>query len=158
MAARSSDGRRYPWGDHQVKWSRSREFRQIDPVGSYHEDVSSYGVFDMAGNAMEWTRDWFDPKYFAKLQAKVAENPTGPTSARLNSIQRVVKGTSKGWHASARMGLDLDKRLPYLGFRCSLAVEGPEASAGISPHPVKPPAQPAITPAGANPPGGDVPF
>ena len=32
MAARSADGRRYPWGDDPPKWSNSpRTYRQIDP-------------------------------------------------------------------------------------------------------------------------------
>jgi formylglycine-generating enzyme required for sulfatase activity len=158
MAARSTDGRRYPWGDQPIKWSRPREFRRVEPVMSFPEDVSAYGVFDMAGNVMEWTRDWYEPRYFAKIKDKVVENPTGPATQRQNSIQRVVKGGSKNEMVTARQGVDLDKRLPYLGFRCSLAVEGPEASAGISPHPVKPDAQPGTPPPGAGPPGGDVPF
>ncbi len=137
MAARSGDGRRYPWGDQSIQWSRHREFRQVDPVMSFQEDVSPYGVFDMAGNATEWVRDWYDPKYFEKQRDKIVENPTGPPNPRGSSIQRVVKGGSKNWIVSARQGFDVDRRLPYLGFRCSLAVEGPEASAGINPHPEK---------------------
>jgi formylglycine-generating enzyme len=158
MAARSSDGRRYPWGDQPVKWSHPRGYRQVDPVMSFQEDVSAFGVFDMAGNVMEWTRDWYEPSYFAKFRDKVVENPTGPSMKRQNSIQRVVKGGSKSWTVSARQGVDLDKRLPYLGFRCSLAVEGPEASAGIVPHPAKPEAPPGAPPPGAGPPGATVPF
>ena len=55
MAARSTDGRRYPWGDEAAKWSQARAFRQIDPVMSFPEDRSPYGIFDMAGNVQEWT-------------------------------------------------------------------------------------------------------
>jgi len=158
MAARSTDGRRYPWGDQPIKGSRPREFGRVDPVKSFPEDASVYGVFDMAGNVMEWTRDWYEPKYFQKLGDKVSENPTGPTSQRHNSIQRVVKGGSKSWIVSYRQGVDLDKRAPNLGFRCSLAVEGPEASAVIAPHPAKPEAQPGAPIPGAGLPGGGVPF
>ena len=56
MAARSTDGRRYPWGDEAAKWSQTRAFRQIDPVMSFPEDKSPYGIFDMAGNVQEWTQ------------------------------------------------------------------------------------------------------
>ncbi len=124
---------------------------------SFPEDVSPYGVFDMAGNTMEWVRDWYDPKSFEKMKDKIVENPTGPPFARLNSIQRVVKGVSKSWIVSSRQGIDLDRRLPYLGFRCSLAVEGSEAAAGINPHPEKAD-KPGTPPAGASPAGATVPF
>ncbi len=158
MAARSTDGRRYPWGDQPIKWSKPRELHQVDPVMSFPEDSSVYGVYDMAGNVMEWTRDWYDARYFQKFANKIAENPTGPATQRLHSIQRVVKGGSKNGSVAARQGVDGDKRLAYLGFRGSLAVEGPEASAGIAPHPPKPDAQPSIPPPGNSPPAGTVPF
>ncbi len=158
LAARSTDGRRYPWGDQPIKWSRPRKFGQVDPVMSFQEDVSAYGAFDMSGNVMEWTRDWYEPGYFEKFKDKVVENPTGPATQPQKSIQRVVKGGSKSGILFARKGIDIDRRFPNLGFRCTLAVEGPEASAGIAPHPVKPDAQPGAPPPGAGPPGGDVPF
>jgi formylglycine-generating enzyme len=158
MAARSADGRRFPWGDQPANWSRPREYRQVDPVMSFPEDCSVYGVYDMAGNVMEWTRDFYDPKYFQRIGDKIAENPTGPEHRLRNSIQYVVKGGSKNWVVSARQGVDSDKRLTYLGFRGSMAVEGPEAAAGIAPHPAKPAAQPGAPPPGTGPAGGDVPF
>ena len=59
---------------------------------------------------------------------------------------------------SARQGMDSDRRLPYVGFRCSLAVEGGEASAIIAPHPPKPTApQPGLPNPGQGG-GNDVPF
>jgi formylglycine-generating enzyme required for sulfatase activity len=159
MAARSTDGRRYPWGDQPPRWSRPREFHQVDPVMSFLEDVSPYGAFDMAGNCTEWVRDWYDPKYFEKLRDKITENPTGPATKGLRSIQRVVKGGSKNWTVFSRQGMDSDKRLPYLSFRCSLAVEGPEAAAIITPHPVKPGTpSPGTNPPPGGAPAGDIPF
>ena len=83
MAARSSDSRRYPWGDEPAKWSRPRAYRQLDRVMSFSgEDVSPYGVFDMAGNVEEWTKDWFDPKYYRHLGKGPVDNPTGGPSVR----------------------------------------------------------------------------
>ena len=158
MSARSTDGRRYPWGDQPVKWSRPREFRQVDPVMSFPEDSSVYGVHDMAGNALEWTRDWFDPRYFQKVGDKTIDNPTGPSTPRLNSILRVVKGGSKTWSVAARQGVEMDKRLPYIGFRGVLAVEGPEASAGINPHRANPTNQPGTPTPYTTPPAVNVPF
>lgn len=61
-AARGSDGRLYPWGNEYVKGKANIGIdgdRKIMPVGSYPQDVSVYGVFDLAGNVMEWTLDWY---------------------------------------------------------------------------------------------------
>jgi hypothetical protein len=158
MAARSLDGRRYPWGDQPVRWSHPRKFQQVDLVGSYPEDVSPYGVQDLAGNAMEWVRDWYDPRYFDRMRDKTTEDPSGPPGKR-QGIQRTVKGGSKDWLVFTRQGMDSDRRLPYVGFRCSLAVEGGEASAIIAPHPEKPATPPPGTPPpGGQAPGGNVPF
>ncbi|MDX1616882.1 MAG: SUMF1/EgtB/PvdO family nonheme iron enzyme [Candidatus Promineifilaceae bacterium] len=54
-AARSNDGRRYPWGDD---WQPDRCHHgsgETHPVDGY-ESQSIYGCFDMVGNAREWTR------------------------------------------------------------------------------------------------------
>jgi formylglycine-generating enzyme required for sulfatase activity len=158
MAARSADGRRYPWGDQAIRWSRPRKFHQIEPVASFTEDVSPFGVFDMAGNAVEWVRDWYDPRYYDKMRDKTTEDPTGPPDKR-KGIQRVVKGSSRDWLVFDRQGMNADQRVDYVGFRCSLAVEGGEASAIIAPRPPKPETpKPGATPPGGQAPGGNVPF
>jgi formylglycine-generating enzyme required for sulfatase activity len=157
MAARSIDGRRSPWGDEPIRWSRPRKLQQIDPVMTFAEDVSPYGVFDLAGNAVEWVRDWYDPAYYGRLRDTTTPDPTGPPT-RQKGIQRVVKGSSKEWLMYAREGMDSDRRLPFVSFRCSLAVEGSEASALIVPHPPKPNTpQPGTPPPGQGT-GNDVPF
>ena len=58
-AARSEDGRFFPWGDHFdatfCKMLSSRaEPSQPEPVGSFRADRSPYGVQDLAGGVMEW--------------------------------------------------------------------------------------------------------
>ena len=58
-AARSTDSRLYPWGSSEPTWSKPRVPNQIDPVNTYPLDQSPYGPIDMAGNAWEWTTDWF---------------------------------------------------------------------------------------------------
>lgn len=59
-AARGVDGRLYPWGNHfDPSFCRMKETAPGKPlpapVGSYSDDVSPYGVYDMAGNVSEWT-------------------------------------------------------------------------------------------------------
>ncbi|MHB1555933.1 MAG: formylglycine-generating enzyme family protein [Isosphaeraceae bacterium] len=155
LAARSVDGRRYPWGDQPPQWSRPRKFHQVDPVGSFLEDVSAYGVVDLAGNVQEWVRDWYDPRFYHSLRGKTTDDPVGPPTKR-QGIQRTVRGGSRDWLAYERMGENSDRRLPYLGFRCSLAVEGGEASAAIAPRDEKPQTPKPST--NAPDPGGALPF
>jgi formylglycine-generating enzyme required for sulfatase activity len=98
-AARGTDGRRYPWGntiDHSyanIVGSQSFDTGQI--VGYYdgskrgdretRSNVSPYGAFDMAGNVMEWTADWYARDYYATSPAK---NPKGPE----RGAYRVLRG------------------------------------------------------------------
>ena len=51
------------------------------PVGSY--PPNSFGLFDMHGNAWEWTQDWFGP-----YSAAAATDPTGPATG----TRRVARG------------------------------------------------------------------
>jgi hypothetical protein len=68
-AARGSDGRKYPWGNHdpyyQSKWYANYQarddrekrhedgFKNTAPVGSFPAGASPYGLLDMAGNVAE---------------------------------------------------------------------------------------------------------
>jgi formylglycine-generating enzyme required for sulfatase activity len=150
MSARTSESHRYPWGDGAPRWSRPRAYDQIDPIMSFPEDVSPYGVFDLAGNVEEWTRDWFDTRYFRQNARTVVENPTG-AAPRTRSPQRVVKGGSKTFSVSFRRGVPPEKRLGHLGFRCVLAVEAPRAAAAPTGTPGPAPAGlPPNTPNPAN--------
>jgi formylglycine-generating enzyme required for sulfatase activity len=156
LAARGLDGRLYPWGVEPPQWAKPRKPRQIDPVGSFSIDVSPFGASDMAGNAWEWTRDWYDHRYHHLLRNSAAANPTGPPS-RPKSAQLTVKGLAKNWTVTKREGLKPDTRLPYLGFRCVLPLDGSGGVPGAGQTPVQGPAGvPGQTP--ANPNAGAVPF
>ncbi len=135
LAARSPDGRVYPAGSEPPSWAKPRQPRQVDTVMSFENDQSPYGVFDLAGNVWEWTSDWFDAKYYQTLKGQTAVNPIGPASSRAKSPLITVKGGSKTWNTSWREGLAANSKLPYLGFRCVLPVEG---SANQTTNPANP--------------------
>jgi formylglycine-generating enzyme required for sulfatase activity len=101
-AARGTDGRKYPWGNHEHRGDlanfadRNTVFawsdREIDdgypessPVGAFPFGTSPFGVEDMAGNVWEWCLDYFEPY---RGVAKV--NPHGPTAG----AKRVLRGGS----------------------------------------------------------------
>ena len=63
-AMRGTDGRTWPWGE-QLAYDSSNlgggqdGFDYTSPVGSFPQDQSVYGVFDGAGNLMEWVDNWY---------------------------------------------------------------------------------------------------
>jgi formylglycine-generating enzyme required for sulfatase activity len=151
-AARGTDMRLYPWGPQAPNWVRPRAPLQVDAVMSYPSDLSPSGAYDMAGNVLEWTRDWYDSGAYATYRGTTAEEPTGPSS-RPPSSQVVVRGVARDWTITAREGMLEGSRLPYLGFRCVLPVEGRDTIA----HPAagaetaRPGANPAATKKGVVP-------
>ncbi len=156
-AARSSDGRVYPWGNTRANYAKTRVPRRIEPVMSYPEDRSPYGAFDLAGNAQEWTADLFDPSYYRSIAGRITDDPTG-ARPRAGRSDQVVKG-GKSEAAAAREPVSPEKRISYVGFRCALQVERPAVEP--TPAPVRapePPRGPVRTRRPVAPPGQTTPF
>ncbi len=119
-AARSTDGRIYPWGNASpdpTLLNFNQNINDTTEVGKYPSSASPYGALDMAGNVREWVADWYDPSYYAN---SLAENPTGPSSGD----RRVLRGGSwlNPWRdvRGANRYRDVpDIRNYDVGFRCS---------------------------------------
>lgn len=102
-AARGTDGRLFPWGNHFdptfCKMLHSRpEHAQPEPVGIFRRDRSPYGVRDMAGGVCEWVADLPDPG-----EPVFSDSHTAPVRGggwnqdakrcRLASRQRVIQAS-----------------------------------------------------------------
>jgi formylglycine-generating enzyme required for sulfatase activity len=74
------------------------------------------GLFDMAGNVLEWTGDFYDPDYYAHSPT---QDPRGPATG----TRRVLRGgafdtTPTITRIARRLGNDPALRHPEKGFRC----------------------------------------
>ncbi len=84
----------------------------LTPVGQY--EPNDFGLYDMRGNAWEWTADWFDRDYYARSPV---QDPQGPAFGFL----KVVRGgewrfVGEPCHIDYPM-LPPWKSNPYVGFR-----------------------------------------
>ncbi len=108
LAAAGSTVNAYPWGDtfDAARANCERVRNGTTPVDAYPGGVSSAGVYDLAGNAWEWTQDEVAPRGLSKGKTK-----------------RVLKGGS--WRSprqqlvcSAEMALWPEVFQDDVGFRC----------------------------------------
>jgi formylglycine-generating enzyme required for sulfatase activity len=128
-AARGVDGRLYPWGN-EADCSKAnygvvrannygcsgKNPGRLLAVGSYPSGASPYGAMDMAGNAQEWTADWFSDQAYSVAET---EDPKGPSTGEY----RVVRGGGYGSLYPQVEATDRKFQIPEaygasLGFRC----------------------------------------
>jgi formylglycine-generating enzyme required for sulfatase activity len=144
FAARSADGRKYPWGDEAptaqhlnacgtecVAWAKENKLTDfatmfdVDdgwpttaPVGKFHPGASVFGVEDVAGNVSEWVADWYGP--YEEASEPVLD-PKGPESG----AERVVRGgalnsSDIAWVRPTYRWESTPRRRAYaIGFRCA---------------------------------------
>ncbi len=119
-AALGTDRRTYPWGEG-IDCSKANyrlhcgvDRIETTAVGSFKDDMSPYGLYDMAGNVKEWVRDWYDASYF---QNSPRSNPSGPDLG----TDRVFRGGS--FFSEVRIFSRSPQKPTYisydLGFRCA---------------------------------------
>ncbi len=109
-AARSDDGRPFPWGEEfDPALTNTLESGNNDAMAaaSTNGDVSPFGVMDMAGNVEEWTASTYSP-----LPGELASS----------GLLRTVRGgsfndTAYGSRTSYRRAYPPGYFYPFLGFR-----------------------------------------
>lgn len=147
------DSERYSWGKEyrpQGKYM-ANTFQGVFPGTNDGEDgfagsspvktfpPNRYGLYDIIGNAWEWTSDYFDINYYGELaKSRLSVNPKGaakPYDPREPFAEkRVTRGGSflcatdycVNFRPSARQGTTFDSGMSHVSFRCVLDAAAPE--------------------------------
>ena len=151
FAARGGmEGAEFSWGDEhtpkgkymantwqgEFPWQNQVNdgFEDTAPVGSF--PANEYGLYDMAGNAWDWTADWWSESHpeDADKPCCIPDNPRGgkmeqsydPAAPQWRIPRRVVKGGSflcapnycLRYRPAARRPQMIDTGMSHVSFRC----------------------------------------
>jgi sulfatase modifying factor 1 len=150
-AARGADGELYPWGNEEPtceravlmdESGRSCGVQKKAPSGYKGRtlEVKSrpagrYGLYDMIGNAEEWTADWYTKDWDRCGADCAGVDPRGPCGDQAadtrcgRNQKKVVRGGSWYWPKECATSWNrrphFAKNKPYhhFGFRCAATVE-----------------------------------
>ena len=132
-AARGPDGNRYPWGNSEPTCDianfgtvQSQCTGDTVDVGSYPENLSYYGLMDMAGNVAEFVQDWFLEDYYS---SSPTSNPRGRSQGYFDDgngnafvaiVARSISATGKeNLQTFSRQPEPYDATSNGVGFRCA---------------------------------------
>jgi formylglycine-generating enzyme required for sulfatase activity len=97
----------------EYAWYALNAERETHSVGQ--KKANAWGLYDMNGNAFQWTTDWYDKDYY---RTSLPQDPPGPSSGQI----RVLRGGSWVWEVTlcrAAFRKDLGPYACYvdIGFR-----------------------------------------
>ena len=120
-------GKKYPWGDYisSTKANYNKKVGDTTSVGKYAPNA--YGLYDIAGNVLEWCLDKYDTNFYASSprQNPIAGGTLLGVTRNFSRVitQRVLRGGSWSALPQAIRVADRTKGSPTLsyfgaGFRC----------------------------------------
>lgn len=92
----------------EVAWYEKNGMMQTHPVGQ--KKPNELGLYDMTGNVIEYTFDWYDPKFY---ETKTGDNPFGPETGE----KKVARGG--GWHSRPEDSRNTDRHYDPTWSRCN---------------------------------------
>jgi len=121
-SARGPNGLEYPWGNEwDPKITNTGDDGNWDegvaPIGSYQNNKSPYGAYDMAGNVWEWVEDWYQQYPGSNYISKA-----------FGTKNRVIRGGGGGvghyaisyfFRAATRQFSEPEMESDDVGFRCA---------------------------------------
>ncbi len=138
-AARAGSKTAYPWGNDvtckQAILDDGVTFGSVpnEPDGCGEDrtwpiasrSANAYGLYDMHGNAGEWTANWYSPGAISDLYSK------GDLNGPANSRQRVVRGGSwdenrsnlRSSYRNVKPPISGESIYGSIGFRCAYNIE-----------------------------------
>jgi len=114
-------GKRYPWGDTisgaDANYWNSGDLWDNDTSEVEYYAANGYGLYDMAGNVIEWVNDWYQGDYYS---VSPPNDPPGPATGS----DPVLRGGEWGFstytlRVAYRASYYPDSGSGYFGFRCA---------------------------------------
>jgi formylglycine-generating enzyme required for sulfatase activity len=113
----------------EFPWQNTKRdgYERTSPAGAF--PPNGYGLYDMAGNAWEWTCDWYrahDDAPPASPRCSPVDESYDASSPEIRIPRKVLKGGSHlcapnyclRFRPAARMPQMIDTGMSHLGFRC----------------------------------------
>jgi iron(II)-dependent oxidoreductase len=124
-AAKGGNEYEYPWGN---QWEENKAndngSPDLESVESFIDGRNDFGILNMAGNAAEWTADWYDPQWYSKIEDD-AYNPISPPYSADRQFKAIRGGSyidgKELIRTSARISSQAyppDVPFSFIGFRC----------------------------------------
>ncbi|MBN2442310.1 MAG: SUMF1/EgtB/PvdO family nonheme iron enzyme [Spirochaetales bacterium] len=125
--------KKYPWGekpepDGKIVHSGHNKLRHVAPVGIFPASSTKDGAVDMAGNVLEWCKDWYDADFYEK--SKNSHDPVNFDTENFKAIgekqRRILRGGCwyidfmLNFRCSYRGSVIPTNRINYFGFRVVL--------------------------------------
>lgn len=120
FAARGEAGNLFPWGtafDGSKLNFAGTGFYDTHAVDEDPNDVSEFGIYDLAGNVSEWVYDRYQENWYTITTQ--SENPTGPETGSYRSIRGAsCQNGENNARAVFRSFAKDDTSDMFRGFRC----------------------------------------